>query len=60
MENDVDEKKRFAAAEKAKGNKFFGKRDYRQAIEHYSKVKRANDDHALCCVTHSLRCDQLQ
>lgn len=38
MENDVVKKRMLAAAEKAKGNTFFGKRDYRQAIEHYSKA----------------------
>ena len=39
MEKDVEKKREIAAAEKAKGNKFFGQRNYRQAIEHYSKVK---------------------
>ena len=38
MEKDVEKKREIAAAEKAKGNKFFGQRNYRQAIEHYSKV----------------------
>ena len=39
MEKDVEKKRELAAAEKAKGNKFFSQRNYRQAIEHYSKVK---------------------
>lgn len=38
MENSKNKGKQRAAEEKAKGNKFFGERNYRQAIEHYSKV----------------------
>lgn len=40
MDNGMNEEKRRAAEEKAKGNKFFGEHNYRQAIEHYSKVLR--------------------
>lgn len=38
MEKDVEKKRELAAAEKAKGNKFFSQRNYREAIEHYSKA----------------------